>query len=110
MAAHHHDLPAGLAVADQTGLALGVRVALDNLLDKAGLCLAHILDRLTGDRVGQKADEIAGMACCERDPDLAVVLHAADPGAMPGARVENDERPLVRVDRSTLGGTIRTNP
>jgi len=95
--AHHHDLPAGLAVADQARLPLGVRMAFDHLLDKTGLGLAHILDRLTGHRVRQKADEIAGMSRGERDPDLAVVLHPADPGAMSGARVEHDERSLVLV-------------
>ena len=110
IAAHHHDLPASLAVADQTRLALGVRVAPDHLLDKASLRLAYVLDRLTGHRVRQKADEVAGMACRERDPDLAVMLHAADTGAMPGARVKNNERPLTRVDRGALGGMIRTNP
>ena len=78
-------------------------MTLDDLLDKTGLGFAHILDRLTGHRVGQKADEVARMARGERDPDLAVVLHAADPGAMPGARIEDDERPLARVDRGALG-------
>ena len=78
-------------------------MALDDLLDKTGLGFAHILDRLTGHRVGQEADEIAGMTCGERHPDLAVVLHTADPGTVPGARVENDERPLVRVDRGAFG-------
>ena len=71
----------------------------DDLLDKAGLRFADILDRLTGHRFGQEADKIAGMAGGERDPDLAVMLHAADARAMPGARVEDDKRPLVRVDR-----------
>ncbi len=99
---HHHDLPAGLAVADQTRLALGVRVTLDDLLDKAGLRLAHILDRLTGHRVRQKADKIAGVASGERDADLAVVLHAADAWAVAGSGVEDDERSLVRVDRGAL--------
>jgi hypothetical protein len=32
----------------------------------------------------------------ERDADLAVVLHAADTGTMPGARIEDDERALSR--------------
>jgi hypothetical protein len=100
--AHHHDLPAGLAIADQARLALGVRMALDDLLDKAGLRLTHILDRLTGYRLRQKADKIARVAGGERDPDLAVVLHAANAGAVPGARVKNDEWPLARVDCNTL--------
>src|SRR5215471_17414047 len=98
--AHHHDLPARLAVADETRLALGVRMARDDLVDKPSLCLAHILDRLTWHRVRQKADEIAGMAGGERDADLAIMLHAANAGPMPGARVEHDEWAFGRVDRS----------
>jgi hypothetical protein len=35
--AHHHDLPARPAIADQTRLAVGVRVALGHFLDKANL-------------------------------------------------------------------------
>src|SRR5690349_24781445 len=97
--AHHHDLPAGLAVADKARLALGIRMSPDDLLDKAGLRFAHVLDRLAGHRVRQKADEIARMTGGERHPDFAVVFHAADAGAMPGARIENDEWPLVRVDQ-----------
>src|SRR5437868_10840061 len=50
----------------------------------------------------QKPDEITGMACRQRDADLAVVFHAADPRTVPGARIEHDERPLAPVDRGTL--------
>jgi hypothetical protein len=101
--AHHHDLPAGLAVANQTGLALGIGVSLDNLLDKPGFGLANILDLLTGHGRRQKAHEIARMTGLKRNPDLAVMLHAADPGAVAGARIEHDERPLARRD----GGPLR---
>src|SRR5262252_9906953 len=101
--AHHYDLPAGLAVADQTRLALGVGVTLDYFFDKARLRLAHILDRLTGHRIGQEANEIAGMASGERNSDFTVVFHSANPGPMPGARVKHDERPLARVDRGAFG-------
>ena len=101
--AHHHDLPAGLAVADQTRFALGFRVARSHLFDKPSLCLANILDRLTGHGFRQKADEIAGMAGPEGNADLAVVLHAADPGTVAGTRVKNDERSLALVDSGALG-------
>lgn len=101
--AHDHDLPAGLAVADQARLALGVRVSCRDLCDKPGFCLANVLDCLTRNRIGQKADEIAGMTCRKRDADLAVVLHAADPGTMAGARVENNKRPFVPFDRGPVG-------
>jgi hypothetical protein len=43
------------------------------------------------------------MTCLESDPDLAVVLHAADAGAVSGPRVENNERPLARVGRGAFG-------
>ena len=47
---HHHDLLAGLAVADQARLALGVWVTLYHCFDKAVFRLADILDRLTESR------------------------------------------------------------
>ena len=78
-----------------------------HLLDKAGLRFAHILDRLSGHRVRQETDEITGMARRQCDADFAVVLHAANAGAVPGTRVEDDKRPLARVDRSACP---RNNP
>ncbi len=47
----------------------------------------------------QEADEVAGMARRQRDADLAVVLHAADAGPVAGARVDDDEGRLGRIDR-----------
>jgi len=78
-------------------------VARYHLRDKTGLRLADILDRLAGHRVGQKSDEVAGMTRGQHYPDLAVVFHAADAGAMPGARVKDDKRPLALVDRGAHG-------
>jgi hypothetical protein len=49
-------------------------------------------------RVGQEADEIAGMPGFERDADLAVGLEAADSRAVSGARIDDDERPPGRID------------
>src|SRR5271165_1130464 len=98
--AHHHNLPTSLAIADKAGLALGGRVKLDDFLDKPRLGLADVLDRLARHRVMQKADEIARVAGCERDADFTVVLHPADAGTMPRARVEDDERTLGLVDDS----------
>src|SRR4051812_8512423 len=97
--AHHHDLPAGLAVADQTRLALGLRVPGDDLLDKARLGQADILDRLTRHRLRQEPDKITGVTGRQRDADLAVVLHAADARPVPGPRVEYDEGALAPIDR-----------
>ena len=67
------------------------------------LSFAHIFNRPTGYGVWQEADKIAGMTGSNGYPDLAVVLHATDAGAMPGARVEHDEWPLVRFDRVAFG-------
>ena len=58
--------------------------------------------RLARHRVGQEADEIAGMAGLERDADLAVGLEAADPGPVPGARIDDDEGPARRIDLDAL--------
>ena len=101
--AHHHDLPAGLAITYQARLALGVRMSSHDLFNKPSFCLANGFDCLTGHRIGQKTDEIAGMTCRKRDADLAVVLHASDPRAVAGARVENDKRSLVPFDRGPFG-------
>ena len=100
---HHHDLPPGLTIADQARLALGVRVSGRDLFDKPGLCLADIRDRLTGHRIRQKADKIAGMTCRKSDADLAVMLHAADARTVTGARVEYDEGSFAAIDRSAFG-------
>ena len=63
---HHHDLPAGLAVADQAGLTFSIGVKLDYFLDKAGFGFAYVLNCLAGYRIGQKPDEIARVAGGER--------------------------------------------
>ncbi len=59
---------------------------------------AMSLDGLARHRLRQEADEIAGMAGLERDADLAVGLEAADAGAVPGARVDDDEWPARRIE------------
>jgi hypothetical protein len=96
--AHHHDLPTGLAVADEARLAFRLRVQRDHPLQEPRLGAANILDRLAGNRVGHEADEVAGMAGGQCDTDLAVLLHPADARPMAGARVEDDEGPLAGVD------------
>ena len=50
-----------------------------------------------GSGSGMEGHEIDRMAVAQRDPDLARLLHAADPGPMAGARVDDHERPLLRV-------------
>ncbi len=76
---------------------------------KTASARAISLDGLARHRLGQEADEIAGMPRLHRDADLAVGLEAADAGSMPGPWVDDDERPARRVDFHALGGTIRTS-
>ena len=62
-----------------------------------------------GHRLGQEADEIAGMAGGERHADLAVLLHAADARPVAGARIDDDEGRLRRVGLHALGRAMRTS-
>ena len=98
-----HDRPAGLAVSDHARLAVGVRMAADHLLDEQRFGARDTLDRLSGHRLRQEADEIAGMARLHRDADLAVRLEPANSRTMPGARVDDDERPPLVIDFDVLG-------
>ena len=75
----------------------------DDGADELRLGAADILDGLAGHRLRQEAHEIAGMAGLQGDADLAVMLHAADAGAMARARVEDDERAFRLVDHDPLG-------
>ena len=106
---HHHRLPAGLAVGDDDWLAFGLRMALGDVLDERSLCAADVFDRLSGFWLRQKADEVHGMAGAKRDADLAFRLHAANPGTVSRARVDNDDRRLQGIDRDIVGGTMRTS-
>ena len=96
-AAHQHDLPARLAIADQAGLALRRRVPGGHLRDEPRFGVADVLDGLARHRLRQKSDEIAGMSRGKGDADLAVMLHAADAGAVAGAGIEHDEGALARI-------------
>ena len=94
---HHHG-PARLAVADHRRLAFGLRVQLDDPLEERRLGVHDVFDRLAGHGFGQEADEVAGMAGLERDADFTVCLEAADARPVSGTRVDDDKRPLPRVD------------
>jgi hypothetical protein len=59
---------------------------------------ADVFDGLPRHRIGNEADEIAGMTVGERHADLAVVLHPAYAGSVAGARIENNEGTLSWVD------------
>ena len=73
-----HHCPAGLAVADYARLAVGFRMAADDLFNEPGLGTRDAFDRLSWHRFRQEADEVAGMARLHGDPDLAVGLEAPD--------------------------------
>jgi len=47
------------------------------------------------------------MAGLDSDADLAVMLHAADSGTVPGAWIEDDERPFPWIG---LGSRWRNDP
>ena len=81
----------------------------DDLFEEDRLRARDVADGLARHGVGQEADEIAGMPRLERHADLAVGLEAADARAMPGARVDDDERPPRRIELDAVdGGTTLT--
>src|SRR3954466_4909164 len=96
--AHRHDGPTRLAVGDDAGLALGVRVHRMPPLDEGSFGGRYIAQRLTGNRLGQEADEIAGMARLQGITDLAVRLEATDAGTVARPRIDNDEGAFCRID------------
>ena len=98
----HHDRPARLAVPDDAGLAVGLRMQRDDLLQEDRLGPRDVLDRLARHRLGEEADEIAGMSGLEGNADLAVGLEAADARPMSGARIDDDEGAAGRVDFDAL--------
>ena len=75
----------------------------DDLFKKHRFGARDIFDRLTRHRVRKEADEIAGMARLQRDADFAVGLEAANPGTVPGARIDDDKRPSRRIDLDAGG-------
>ena len=79
-----------------------------HLAEKRDLGGPHGLDRLAGDRLREEHHEVARVGVLERDADLAVHLEAADAGAVAGARVDDDERPLLRVGQRA--GRRRLDP
>ena len=98
----HHDGPASLAIADHARLAVGLRMQRGDLFEEHGFGAGDVFDGLTRHRVGQEADEIAGMSGLERNADLTVRLEAANARAMSGARIDDDERPALRIDLDAL--------
>ena len=70
----------------------------DDPFEKRRLRVGDVLDGLARHGLWQEADEVAGVARLERYPYFTVSLEAANPGAVPGARIDNDEGAFVAVD------------
>ena len=98
-----HDGPAGLAVSDHARLAVGFRMAADDFLDEHRFGARDAFDRLSWHRLGQEADEIAGMTRLHCDADFAVRLEPADSRTMPGARIDHDERSPIEINFDVFG-------
>ena len=98
-----HDGPAGLAVSDHARLAVGLRMATDDFLEEHRFGARDTLDRLSGHRLRQEADEIAGMARLHCDADFAVRLKPPDSRTMAGARIDHDERSPVQINFDLFG-------
>ncbi len=95
--------PAGLAIADDRGLALGLGMARRDLAQELRLAPGDVVQRLPGDRIGLEGDEVDRVARLHRDADLARLLHAADARPVAGARVEDHEGALPGIDLDTRG-------
>jgi len=68
------------------------------LVDEDGVRMRHILDALAVHRFRGEADEIDRVSEPEGVADLADGLEAADTGSLAGARIDDDDRPLARVE------------
>src|SRR6478672_5759472 len=74
----------------------------DHLFQKQGFRPCDPLDGLARHRLRQKADEVARVAGLHRDPDLAIGLEAPDTRSMTRARIDDHERPAVKVNLYVL--------
>jgi hypothetical protein len=96
-------LPASLAIGDEDRFSVGFGMTAGDILDENRLGPANILDRLSRHWLRREPDEIAGMTGLDGYPDLAFGLHAADAGPVAGARIDDDDRRLRRIDDLAFG-------
>ena len=75
----------------------------DDFLDEHGFGARDPLDCLSRHRLGQEADEIAGMPCFHRNADFAVRLESPDSRTMPGTGIDHDERSPVEINFDVFG-------
>ena len=80
---------------------------LDHPLEEHGLGAHDVFNCLTGNRLRQKADEIAGMPRLEGNADLALRFEATYARTVPCARVDNDEWALGFVDLNSAAAVQR---
>ena len=78
-------------------------MATGDILDEDRLGPANVLDRLSGHGLRREPDEITGMTGLNGYPDLAFGLHAADAGPVAGARIDDDDRRLRRINDLAVG-------
>jgi len=73
-------------------------MTLGDFLDETAQRVVHVGQRLTGRGFREEDHEIDRMPFMQRHADLGVLLEPTDPGAMAGARIDNDDRRLVGID------------
>ena len=71
---------------------------LDDLFQENRFRAGDVADRLAGHGVGQKADEVTRVPGFQRHPDFTVGLEAADARTVTGARIDDDEGSLRRIN------------
>ena len=79
-----------------------VGVQLAHAMHELPLRVADIQHGLLRLRLREEDHEIDRVAVAQRHADLRVVLEPADAGAVPGARVDDDVRAALRIDRHAL--------
>src|SRR5918994_1032414 len=92
----HRQRPARLAVGDREWLGR-LRMAPLDFFQELGLGTQDLPDGLAGLRIGAKRDKIDWMTSPQGHSDLGLLMHAADAGAVAGARVDDHDRAFLRV-------------
>src|SRR5262249_61632229 len=83
---------------DHAGVVVSRGMRRRELFETTRIRAREVLDRLTGNGIGQETDEMAGVTGLECAPDFAVGLEAADAGTVPRARVDDDEGSARRIE------------
>ena len=73
-----------------------------HVVHELALGVADIEQRLSRFGIREEDDEVHRMAAAQRDPDLGIVLEAADTRAVAAARVDDHVRAAPRVHRHAL--------